>query len=73
MIAEWVEIMVRLLESSKPMDDGGEFWKIKQMRLQVRSYEQPRMPLVKRHTRRPARLDHRHAERRDCADRTHAG
>ena len=45
-MAESVEIIMRLLESSEPMDYGGEFWEIKQMRLQVRSYEQPRMPLA---------------------------
>lgn len=46
MMAESVEIIVRLLESAEPIDYDGQFWKIKQMRLQLRSYQQPRMPLA---------------------------
>jgi limonene 1,2-monooxygenase len=41
-----VEIIVKLLESSDPIDYDGKFWKIKQMRLQLRSYQQPRMQLA---------------------------
>jgi limonene 1,2-monooxygenase len=46
MMAESVDIIVRLLESSEPIDYDGQFWKFKQMRLQLRSYQQPRMPLA---------------------------
>jgi len=46
MMAESVEIIVRLLESAEPIDYDGQFWKIRQMRLQLRSYQQPRMPLA---------------------------
>jgi limonene 1,2-monooxygenase len=46
MMAESVEIIVRLLESQEPIDYDGKFWKLKQMRLQLRSYQQPRMPLA---------------------------
>lgn len=46
MMAESVEIIVRLLESGEPVDYDGQFWTIKQMRLQLRSYQQPRMPLA---------------------------
>lgn len=46
MMAESVDIIVRLLESPEPIDYDGKFWKIKQMRLQLRSYQQPRMPLA---------------------------
>jgi limonene 1,2-monooxygenase len=34
------------LESSEPIDYEGRFWSFKQMRLQLRSYQQPRMPLA---------------------------
>jgi alkanesulfonate monooxygenase SsuD/methylene tetrahydromethanopterin reductase-like flavin-dependent oxidoreductase (luciferase family) len=46
MLAESVDIIVRLLESSEPIDYDGRFWSFKQMRLQLRSYQQPRMPLA---------------------------
>ncbi len=46
MMAESVDIIVRLLESPEPIDYDGQFWKLKQMRLQLRSYQQPRMPLA---------------------------
>jgi limonene 1,2-monooxygenase len=46
MLAESVDIIVRLLESSEPIDYEGRFWSFKQMRLQLRSYQQPRMPLA---------------------------
>jgi len=46
MMAESVEIIVKLLESAEPIDYDGKFWKLKQMRLQLRCYQQPRMPLA---------------------------
>ena len=46
MLAESVDIIVRLLESSEPIDYEGRFWSFKQMRLQLRSYQQPHMPLA---------------------------
>jgi limonene 1,2-monooxygenase len=46
MMAESVDIIVRLLESPEPIDYDGQFWRFKQMRLQLRSYQQPRMPLA---------------------------
>lgn len=46
MMAESVEIIVKLLESDQPIDYDGEFWKIKQMRLQLRSFQQPRLPMA---------------------------
>jgi limonene 1,2-monooxygenase len=46
MLAESVDIIVRLLESPEPIDYEGRFWSFKQMRLQLRSYQQPRMPLA---------------------------
>ena len=46
MMAESVDIIVRLLETPEPIDYDGRFWSFKQMRLQLRSYQQPRMPLA---------------------------
>jgi len=46
MLAESVDIIVRLLESPDPIDYEGRFWSFKEMRLQLRSYQQPRMPLA---------------------------
>jgi len=46
MLAESADIIVRLLESPDPIDHEGRFWSFKQMRLQLRSYQQPRMPLA---------------------------
>ena len=46
MLAESVDVIVRLLESPEPMDYHGEFWSFEGMRLQLRSYQQPRMPLA---------------------------
>jgi limonene 1,2-monooxygenase len=51
------EIIVRLLESPVPIDYDGEFWKIKQMRLQLRSYQQPRMPLAIASSGNPVSLE----------------
>ncbi|MGZ8533796.1 MAG: LLM class flavin-dependent oxidoreductase, partial [Candidatus Binatia bacterium] len=46
MMAESVDIIVRLLESPEPIDYNGQFWHFKQMRLQLRSYQQPRLPMA---------------------------
>ncbi len=46
MMAESVDIIVRLLESDDPIDYEGRFWNFRDMRLQLRSYQQPRMPLA---------------------------
>jgi limonene 1,2-monooxygenase len=57
MMAESVEIIVRLLESPEPIDYDGEFWKIRQMRLQLRSYQQPRMPMAIASSGNPVSLE----------------
>jgi limonene 1,2-monooxygenase len=46
MLAESADIIVRLLESPDSIDYDGRFWSFKQMRLQLRSYQQPRLPLA---------------------------
>src|SRR5258708_7258147 len=57
MMAESVEIIVRLLESPDPIDYDGQYWKIHQMRLQLRSYQQPRMPLAIASSGNPVSLE----------------
>lgn len=46
MMHEAVEVVVRLLESTEPISHDGRFWKFENMRLQLRSYQQPRLPLA---------------------------
>jgi limonene 1,2-monooxygenase len=46
MMAESVEIIVKLLESPEPVSFSGKYWKIKDMVLQLRSYQSPRLPLA---------------------------
>ncbi len=46
MMYESVEIIVRLLEAEEPISYQGEFWRFEDMRLQLRSYQQPRLPLA---------------------------
>ena len=46
MMIEAAEIIVRLLESPDPIDHDGDFWSFRDMRLQLRSYQQPRLPLA---------------------------
>ena len=57
MMAESVDIIVRLLESPEPIDYDGQYWKIHQMRLQLRSYQQPRMPLAIASSGNPVSLE----------------
>ncbi len=46
MMAESVEIIVKLLESPEPVSYEGKYWTIKDMVLQLRSYQTPRLPLA---------------------------
>ena len=46
MMKESVELIVKFLESSDPFDHEGEFWSFRDLRLQLRSYQQPRLPLA---------------------------
>ena len=57
MLAESTDIIVRLLESPDPIDYEGRFWKFKGMRLQLRSYQQPRLPLAIASSGNPISLD----------------
>lgn len=46
MMTEAIDVIVRLLDSPEPFDHEGEFWRFRDMRLQLRSYQQPRLPLA---------------------------
>ncbi len=46
MLAESVDIIVRLLEAEAPIDYQGRFWQFRGMRLQLPSYQKPRLPLA---------------------------
>ena len=57
MLAESADIIVRLLESPDPIDHEGRFWSFKGMRLQLRSYQQPRLPLAIASSGNPVSLE----------------
>ena len=45
MMGEAADVIVRLLEADDPISHQGEFWQFDDMRLQLKSYQQPRLPL----------------------------
>ena len=57
MLHEAIDVIVRLLESSEPFSHKGQFWQFENMRLQLRSYQQPRMPLAMPSAATPANLE----------------
>jgi len=46
MMNESIDIIVKLLEAPEPICYDGKFWQLKDMALQLRSYQQPRLPLA---------------------------
>lgn len=46
MMGESTDIIVRLLEADDPISHDGEFWQFNDLRLQLKSYQQPRLPLA---------------------------
>ncbi len=46
MMRESTEIIVKLLESPEPVTYEGRYWSIKDMSLQLRSYQQPRLKMA---------------------------
>ncbi len=46
MLHEAIDVIVRLLETSEPISHKGQFWQFENMRLQLRSFQQPRLPLA---------------------------
>lgn len=57
MMREAVEVIVRLLEETGRISHSGEFWKFEDMRLQHRSYQQPRLPLALASAGSPGNLE----------------
>ncbi|MFW6195164.1 MAG: LLM class flavin-dependent oxidoreductase, partial [Chloroflexota bacterium] len=53
---ESVDIIARLLESPEPITYEGKYWTLREMRLQLRSYQQPRLPLASVTSGSPASL-----------------
>jgi len=56
MLHEAIDVIVRLLEADEPISHDGEFWQFKDMRLQLRSLQQPRLPLAMPSAATPANL-----------------
>src|SRR5262249_35588886 len=46
MMIEAVDIIIKLRESPEPFSYDGKFWKFKNMRLQIRSFQRPRLPIA---------------------------
>ncbi|MEC7489542.1 MAG: LLM class flavin-dependent oxidoreductase [Pseudomonadota bacterium] len=46
MMSESADIIVRLLEADEPISHNGEFWQFDGLWLQLKSYQQPRLPLA---------------------------
>tara|TARA_Y100001970_G_C14259423_1_gene878549 strand:- start:13811 stop:14956 length:1146 start_codon:yes stop_codon:yes gene_type:complete len=57
MMVEATDVIVRLLEADDPISHKGEFWQFEDMRLQLKSYQQPRLPLALPTTGSPESLD----------------
>ena len=43
---EAIDVIVRLLESNEPISHKGEYWQFENLRLQLRSFQKPRLPLA---------------------------
>lgn len=57
MLHEAVDVIVRLLESEEPVSHRGEYWQFEDMQLQLRSFQQPRLPLAMPSAATPANLE----------------
>lgn len=57
MMAESADVIVKLLEADEPISHHGEFWQFDDMRLQLKSYQQPRLPIALPTTGGPENLD----------------
>ena len=54
---EAVDIIVKLLESDDPVTHQGEFWQFDDLRIQLRSFQKPRLPLAMPSAATPANLE----------------
>ncbi len=57
MLHEAIDVIVRLLEADGPISHHGEFWQFEDMQLQLRSHQQPRLPLALPSASTPANLE----------------
>jgi limonene 1,2-monooxygenase len=57
MLHEAVDVVIRLLESDEPISHHGEYWQFDDMQLQLRSFQQPRLPLAMPSAATPANLE----------------
>lgn len=57
LLHEAIDVIVRLLESSEPISHKGRFWQFENMRLQLRSHQQPRLPLAMPSAATPENLE----------------
>jgi len=57
MLHEAIDVIVRLLESPEPISHKGRFWQFEDMRLQLRSFQQPRLPLALPSSATPENLE----------------
>lgn len=57
MLHEAIDVVVRLLESDEPISHKGQYWQFENMRLQLRSYQQPRLPLAMPSAATPENLE----------------
>ncbi|CAN0290577.1 unnamed protein product [Phaeothamnion confervicola] len=57
MLHEAIDVIVRLLETPEPISHKGQFWQFENMRLQLRSFQQPRMPLAMPSAATPENLE----------------
>ena len=56
MLHEAVDVITRLLESDEPISHHGEYWQFDEMRLQLRPFQRPRLPLAMPSAATPANL-----------------
>ena len=56
MLHEAVDVIVRLLETDEPISHHGEYWQFDDMRLQLRPFQRPRLPIAMPSAATPANL-----------------
>ncbi len=57
MLHEAIDVIVRLLEADEPISHKGEHWQFQDMRLQLRSFQRPRLPLAMPSAATPKNLE----------------
>lgn len=57
MLHEAVDVIVRLMEADEPISHKGEFWQFNDLQLQLKSIQQPRLPLAMPSAATPANLE----------------